>query len=173
MIRAELPPYEGDTAHLRKMFSYFPSGVVALLANVGGTPKGMVASSFTVGVSMEPPLVSCAIRRQSSTWPELKGAHRIGISVFGEDQGEMARQISSKSIASRFEKIPLRHADSSALFIAQAPVWFECSFADELPAGDHTIALLEVHRGGADPELPPLVFYGSTFRQLQVSSADG
>jgi flavin reductase (DIM6/NTAB) family NADH-FMN oxidoreductase RutF len=163
---AHLPHYKGDARALREMFSYFPSGVAALLAEIDGKPTGIVASSFTVGVSIEPPLVSCAIRRASTTWLELRRATRIGISVLAEDHGAMARQIASKDVAGRFADVPLRHTGSSARFIAGAPVWFECSFFDELPAGDHTIVLLEVHRGGADPALKPLVFHGSAFRQL-------
>lgn len=163
---ADLPHYDGDARNLREMFSYFPSGVAALLAEIDGKPTGIVASSFTVGVSIDPPLVSCAVRRASTTWPKLKRASRIGISVLAEDQGAMARQIASKDADERFTDVPLRHTGSSARFIAGAPVWFECAFADELPAGDHTIVLLEVHRGGADPALRPLVFYGSAFRQL-------
>jgi flavin reductase (DIM6/NTAB) family NADH-FMN oxidoreductase RutF len=166
---ADLPHYDGDARNLRAMFACFPSGVAALLAEIDGKTTGIVASSFTVGVSIEPPLVSCAIRRASTTWPELKRAARIGISVLAEDQGAIARQIASKDAAARFDDVPLRHAGSSARFIAGAPVWFECAFHDEHPAGDHTIVLLEVHRGGADPTLRPLVFYGSAFHQLQLS----
>jgi flavin reductase (DIM6/NTAB) family NADH-FMN oxidoreductase RutF len=163
---AELPHYDGDARNLREMFSYFPSGVLALLAEIDDTPTGIIASSFTVGVSIEPPLVSCAIRRASTTWPTLKRASAIGISVLAEDQGKMARQIASQDAAGRFADVPLRHTGSSARFIAGAPVWFECTFYDEHPAGDHTIVLLQVYRGGADPALKPLVFYGSAFRQL-------
>jgi flavin reductase (DIM6/NTAB) family NADH-FMN oxidoreductase RutF len=132
-MRAELPIYDGDARSLREMFSYFPSGVAALLAEIDGKPTGIVASALTVGVSMEPPLVSCAIRRASATWPELKQASGIGVSVLAEDHSKLARQIASKDVASRFEGVPLRHVDSSARFIARAPVWFECTFFESIP----------------------------------------
>lgn len=57
-----LPHYEGDARNLREMFSYFPSGVAALLAEIDGEPTGIVASSFTVGVSIEPPLFLAAVK---------------------------------------------------------------------------------------------------------------
>lgn len=165
-VRAALPRYEADPRQLRETFSYFPSGVVALLADIGGEPQGMVASAFTVGVSTEPPLVSCAIRMASTTWPVLRTAPYLGISVLAAHQGALARQIASPERAGRFADVPLRETGSSARFIAGAPVWFECTVYSELPAGDHTVALLEVHALGADPGVEPLVFHGSAFRQL-------
>ncbi|GAB3535161.1 flavin reductase family protein [Arthrobacter tecti] len=171
-MHAELPRYESDSRQLRETFSYFPSGIVALLAELDGNPYGMVASAFTVGVSMEPPLVSCAIQLSSSTWPILKTAHTIGISVLGEDQAEFARQLGSKKREERFVDVPLRETGSSAQFIAGAPVWFETTFTGEFPAGDHTVALLEVRALGADPGLNPLVFHASAFRQLLLPARD-
>jgi len=170
--RAELPAYEADAQTLRTTISYFPSGVVALLAEVGGEVKGMVASAFTVGVSVDPPLVSCAIQRSSGTWPLLKQADRIGISVLAEGQGALARQISSRNREARFTDVPIRDTGSSARFIAGAPVWFECVLFGEHSAGDHTIALLEITALGADPTLRPLVFHGSTFGGLQMPGAE-
>jgi flavin reductase (DIM6/NTAB) family NADH-FMN oxidoreductase RutF len=166
MTQASLPRYDADPANLRRTFSYFPSGVVALIADVDDEPRGLVAATFTVGVSIEPPLVLCAIQNSSTTWPLLRRAHAIGISVLAEDQGPLGLQIGSKNAAERFVGVPLRSVGSSARFIAGAPVWFECEIYGEHPAGDHAVVLLKVVGLGADPELRPLVFHGSTFRQL-------
>ncbi|WP_051790871.1 flavin reductase family protein [Amycolatopsis jejuensis] len=164
---ASLARYEGNAAELRRVYSSFPSGIVALLARVEGEPQGMVAASFTVGVSMDPPLVSCAVQRVSATWPVLKSAAVIGVSVLAADHGGLARRLGAADRAERFTEVPLRSAGTSALFVAGAPAWFECAVAGEFPAGDHTVALLEVLRCGADPRPDPLVFHGSSFRRLR------
>jgi flavin reductase (DIM6/NTAB) family NADH-FMN oxidoreductase RutF len=145
---------------------------VALIAEVDGAPRGMLAASFTVGVSAEPPLVSCAIQRSSATWPVLRGSPSIGISVLAADQEHLARQIGSPDRSRRFAGVPLRDTGSTARFIAGSPVWLECTLHSEFPAGDHTVALLEVRGLGADPGLPPLVFHGSTFRRLLLPACD-
>ncbi|GAB6983504.1 hypothetical protein JCM10369A_00280 [Nocardioides pyridinolyticus] len=46
-----------DPTRLREAFGVFPSGVVAVAAEVDGELVGLVASSFTA-VSLEPALVS-------------------------------------------------------------------------------------------------------------------
>ncbi|MCZ4136139.1 oxidoreductase, partial [Escherichia coli] len=45
---------ELDPLTLRKVFAQHPSGVAALCAELDGEKTGIVASSFTVGVSLEP-----------------------------------------------------------------------------------------------------------------------
>ena len=56
---------------LREAFSHFPSGVVAIAAEVAGTRHGLAASTF-VPVSLDPPLVSFCVQNTSTTWPKLK-----------------------------------------------------------------------------------------------------
>jgi len=166
VTRASLPRYKNDTRALRHAFSLFPSGVVALIARTEGEIEGMVASAFTVGVSLTPPLVSCAIQTKSRTWPRLGRASSIGISVLAEGQGDIAREIAGEDRLRRFASAPLRHVGSDAVFVSGAPVWFECTIHAEVEAGDHIVVLLEVIGVGADPALRPLVFHASSFNQL-------
>jgi flavin reductase (DIM6/NTAB) family NADH-FMN oxidoreductase RutF len=161
-----LTPYLPDSQLLRTTFSYFPSGVVALAAEVDGEPEGLVASSFTVGVSLEPPLVVLSVQNTSTTWPTLKKAERIGISVLGETHGQTARQIAAKNKATRFENLELEASESGALFVHGSPVWLETKWYAEYPAGDHTLVLLEVTALYTDATVEPLVFHGSAFKQL-------
>jgi flavin reductase (DIM6/NTAB) family NADH-FMN oxidoreductase RutF len=157
---------ELDTATVRRAFAGFPSGVVALIARVDGAPVGLVASSFTVGVSSTPPLVSVAMRRSSATWPLLRRADRIGVSVLAEDQAHLARQLSAPDRARRFDGVDLIATGTGARLLAGAASWFECALHSEVDAGDHTVAFLEVIALGTSPDRPPLFFHGSTFRRL-------
>jgi len=161
-----LTPYSPDSQLLRTTFSYFPSGVVALAAVVDGVNEGLVASSFTVGVSMDPPLVAFSVQNTSTTWPTLAKAERIGISVLGETHGQTARQIAAKDKSTRFENLELEKSADGALFVHGSPVWLETKAYSEAPAGDHTMIFLEVTGIYADGEIEPLVFHGSAFKQL-------
>lgn len=161
-----LTAHAEDTRLLRDTFGHFPSGVVALAATVGGEDSVLVASSFTVGVSLDPPLVMFAVQKSSSTWPTLRRAGRIGVSVLSQQQGTLCRQLSGKDKAARFAGVPVERIDGGAVLIEGAAVSMDCTIHDEYPAGDHDIVVLEVHASQIDSGITPLVFHGSRFRSL-------
>ncbi|TQR79565.1 flavin reductase, partial [Mycobacterium hodleri] len=49
-------------ANLRHVFAHVPSGVAAVSAIVDGVPVVLVASSFQVGISADPPLVLFSVQ---------------------------------------------------------------------------------------------------------------
>jgi flavin reductase (DIM6/NTAB) family NADH-FMN oxidoreductase RutF len=151
---------------LRSTFGCFPSGVTAVATMIDGQPDGMAASSFT-SVSLDPPLVSVCVDRGSSTWVRLREAGRLGVSVLGGGHDLLCRQLASKN-GDRFAGVPIRTSEDGAVFIEEASGWFECTLEEELPAGDHVIALLRIHALGSSPEIEPLVFHASAFRRLEV-----
>jgi flavin reductase (DIM6/NTAB) family NADH-FMN oxidoreductase RutF len=152
-------------AQLRQVFAAFPTGVAAVAAIIDGEPAGLAANSF-VSVSLDPPLVSVCIGHTSTTWPALRTAGRLGISVLGAHQETASRQLSSRD-GERFAGLRWRATDNGAVVVCEASAWFDCSVEQEIPAGDHDIVLLRVHDLGASEALP-LVFHGSTYRQLQA-----
>ena len=160
------PRDEVYLATVRRAFALFPSGVVSLVAVVDGHEVGMVASSFTVGVSADPPLVSVAIQRTSTSWPRLRASASIGVSVFAEDQAALARQMAGPDRDRRFEGVTLLSTRSDARFVEGAATWFECTVHDEVDAGDHTVAFLEVVAVRTAEALRPLVFQGSGFHRI-------
>ncbi|MDR1998831.1 MAG: flavin reductase family protein [Frankiaceae bacterium] len=153
-----------DELVLRETYGCFPTGVTAVAAMLDGRPTGMAASSFT-SVSIDPPLVSVCIANASRTWPALRGAARLGVSVLGEGHELAARQLAART-GDRFAGLGVEVSEEGAIFIEGSTAWLDCSIRDELPAGDHLIALLRIHGLAAHLDVPPLVFHGSAFRQL-------
>lgn len=153
-----------DSVVLRRAFGCFPSGVTAVCAMVGDEPIGMAASAFT-SVSLTPPLVSVCFQTSSSTWPRLRDRPRLGISVLAEGHDDICMSLSRKTI-DRFADIAWDRTSTGGVFVHGATAWLDCSLYGEIPAGDHTVALFEIHGLRADPEAAPLVFHGSRFRRL-------
>ncbi|MGC5247437.1 flavin reductase family protein [Gordonia sp. DT219] len=159
-----IAPYTGDTTALRRIFGGFPTGVVALSA-VGddGHPIVMVASTFAVGVSQDPPLVVFAAQHSSSTWPDLARAHRLGVSVLGAEMAGRCRQLSSKNRAKRLADIPVSILDSGAVLLPDGTAWFECEVTAAHRAGDHDLVVMQVLGFGEKLDADPLVWHRSTF----------
>jgi flavin reductase (DIM6/NTAB) family NADH-FMN oxidoreductase RutF len=167
MMTRSLKPVTGDVTELRRVFGCFPSGVAAVCALTDDGPAGMAASSFT-SVSMDPPLVSVCIQHTSTTWPVLRERQRLGVSVLAQDHEDVGKQLASKS-GDRFVGVAWEATPDGGVLVGGSTAWLECSLHAEVPAGDHLIALLEIHSMTADPDTAPLVFHASTFRRLDVA----
>lgn len=157
-----------DTGAVRAAFAEFPSGVVTLGAHVNNEPTVMVASSFTVGVSLEPPMVLFSVQNSSTTWPTLRKAERIGISILASSHNATIGKLASKDKKARLQDMDTSVAHSGALFISDAGQRLECSIAHEYPAGDHHVVVLEVLEMTRNTDVEPLIFHRSTFHRLQA-----
>lgn len=149
---------------LREAFGHFPTGVIAVAAEVGGARVGLAASTF-VPVSLDPPLVSFCVQNTSTTWPTLQDAPSLGISVLGEAHDAAARTLAAKT-GDRFAGLETVSHDGGAVFVKGTSVWLESAVEQLVPAGDHTIVVLRVSDIGVDPEVAPIVFHRSAFRRL-------
>ncbi len=161
-----MSPTDLNPTSLREAFGHFPSGVIAIAAEVAGTRVGMAASTF-VPVSLEPPLVSFAVQNTSTTWPQLKDVPYLGISVLGESHDEAARALAAKT-GDRFAGLRTVSTPTGAVFVEGTSVWLESSIEQLIPAGDHTIVILRVSDITVHPDVPPIVFHRSTFRRLGI-----
>jgi flavin reductase (DIM6/NTAB) family NADH-FMN oxidoreductase RutF len=149
---------------LRDAFGHFPTGVIAIAAEVDGTPVGLAASTF-VPVSLDPPLVSFCVQNKSTTWPTLAGCPRLGISLLGERHDSAARALAAKT-GDRFAGLATVTSAQGAVFIEGTSVWIESSIEQSIPAGDHDVVILRVTEMSIHPEIAPMVFHRSTFRRL-------
>ncbi|WP_054815474.1 flavin reductase family protein [Nocardia arizonensis] len=160
----ELFEFPADGTGLRRAFANFPSGVVAVCAEVDGVPHGLAVSTF-VPVSLDPPLVSFCVQNSSSTWPKLERADHLGLSLLGIDQQAAAKALGARE-GDRFRDSELHRGTGDAVFIDGASAWIEGVPEARVPAGDHSVVILRIHRLATRADIEPLVFHGSRFRRL-------
>lgn len=157
-----------DPVRLREAFGIFPSGVVAIAAEVDGRPVGLAASSFT-SVSLEPPLVSFSIAASSRTWPDLRRAAHLGVTILADHHGQVCRRLAGP-VADRFADVACTVSDDGAVTLDEGLARFDCTIYREIEAGDHVIVLLRLHAVEQDDTSSPLVFHRSAFRRMEASA---
>lgn len=158
---------------LREAFSHFPQGVVLLAAEIDGSRHALIVSTFTAGVSLDPPLVSVALQHSSRTWPLLRHRPRLGVSLLRRGQAAIARQLASPERHARFAGLDVAVDPEGAVTLRNVPVSMTTSLHGEMPAGDHDLALLEVHSIDSVPGAEAMVFHRSMFRGLGDRDLNG
>lgn len=150
-----------DPARLRAAFGTFPTGVVAVATHVDGGLVGLAASSFT-SVSLDPPLVSFSIANASRTWPALRRATHVGVTVLADHHHTVARQLAGP-MGTRFDGLDVVVSDNGAVTLTDGIAWFDTTIERHVTAGDHTIVLLRLHAVEHVDHSLPLVFHRSGF----------
>lgn len=133
------PPVDG--AALRHAVAAFPTGVVLL----------------------------AALAHTSTSWPRLREAPRLGLTVLADHQDE-ARTLLSRPAQRRFDGVDLRVADDGAITLPDAAATLTLAPHAEHPGGDHTIAVYRVLTATRELERGPLVFHSPHYRSLGAHS---
>lgn len=160
-----------DRVRLRTAFGIFPTGVVAIAAEVGGVVTGLAASSFT-SVSLDPPLVSVNLANTSKTWPDLRRARHLGVTILAGHQDDVCRQLAGP-VEHRLDGVDCSVSPDGAVTLDEGLAQFDCTIYREVEAGDHLLVLLRLHAvAHADASAgDPLVFHRSAFGQLRSASS--
>lgn len=147
-------------AVMREVLGHFVSGIVVVTATTPNGPIGFTCQSFA-SLSLDPPLVSFAPARTSSTWPQIREADTFCVNVLAADHQELSAGFarSADSGVDKFAGVPWRPSPSGAPVLDGVSAWIDCRLWNEYDGGDHTIAVGRVLDLGASPERLPLLFY--------------
>jgi flavin reductase (DIM6/NTAB) family NADH-FMN oxidoreductase RutF len=156
-----------DQRRLRDAFGTFPSGVVAIAAELQGRPVGLAASSFT-SVSIDPPLVAVNLAVSSKTWPDLRRCSHLGVTVLADHHADVCRALAGP-VEHRFDDLAYTTTPEGAVILAEGLASFDCTIYREVEAGDHVLVLLRLHAVEQAEGLgSPLVFHRSGFGTLRT-----
>ncbi|MGD7002515.1 flavin reductase family protein [Corynebacterium halotolerans] len=150
---------------LRSILAHAPTPITAVAARIEGELVGMIVGSF-IGLSLEPPLVGLSIQKTSTTWPVLRTAEQIGITVLSENHRTIVRQIAGPA-ATRFTGLDLRE-EHGAVLLNEGSAQLRTHLVQEVDTGDHLLAILEIEDAAENPAASALVFHGSQIRGVQL-----
>jgi flavin reductase len=152
---------------LRSVMRRVPAAVAVVTVDVGGQRAGLTVASL-VSLSLEPPLVGFAIRRDAALHELLREAQELAVSVLAAGQEHIAQHFArGVPPIALWERIPLRDQPEGPPQLEGAVAWLRCRLTEELPTGDHTffVAAVETAEPGS-PDARPLVFHGQAYAAL-------
>jgi flavin reductase (DIM6/NTAB) family NADH-FMN oxidoreductase RutF len=154
---------EGD--ELRAVMGRFPAGVAVVTVDFDGQRLGLTVASL-VSLSLEPPLVGVAIRRDAALHELLRESGAFALSMLAEGQEHLAQHFArGVPPIALWERIPLHDAEGPPQ-LDGAVGWLRCRTAAEHPTGDHTFFVGEVDSAEPGPGRQPLVFHGQSYVAL-------
>ena len=129
---------------LRALFREIPSPVGVVTLEAEGQAAGLTVGSF-VTLSVDPPLVGIALRRDAALHELLRDAGSFAISILAQGQEHLAqhfaRGVPPIGLWVGIETTP---GELGAPLLEGAVGWIECRLGPDLQAGDHTFFVGEV-----------------------------
>ena len=143
----------------------FPTGVAVVTVDLRGQRVGLTVASL-VSLSLEPPLVGLAIRKDAALHELLRDAGALAVSMLAAGQEGIAQHFARgvppialwQGVAVRNETGPPELEGASA--------WLRARVVGEHETGDHTFFVCEVESVEQGPAQQPLVFYRQGYESL-------
>jgi flavin reductase len=150
---------------LRAVMGRFPAGVAVVTVDLEGQRVGLTIASL-VSLSLDPPLVGVAIRRDAALHELMRGADEFAVSMLAEGQESLAQHFArGVPPIALWEGVSLRDAEGPPQ-LEGATGWLRCRPTAQHPTGDHTFFVGEVESAEPGPGRRPLVFHGQSYLAL-------
>lgn len=155
-----------DPATQREVFGALPTGVTAVTGlTEDRTPRGFIVGTFQ-SLSLDPPLVTFAVDKSSSTWPTLRSTGRFTANILSTEQLHVSRALSRKG-DEKFRGVDYEEGPLGTPHISGAAAWIDCEVLSEVVAGDHYMIV------GSIEEITPgvgeaLMFRGGKFGEFTM-----
>ena len=161
----DLPPDAPLAARvLRAALGRFATGVtIVSCLDPAGQPVGLTVNSFSA-LSLDPPLVSWALRDSSPSVAAFVAARHFAVNVLAEAQVELSRRFAA-GLPNKFEHGAWRAGEGGAPVLAGCAAHFECEQLSCQTAGDHHLFIGRVLRLD-DGAVRPLLFHAGHYHRL-------
>ena len=158
------PSDRRDDRALRVALGQFATGVTVITTRApDGAFVGLTANSFGA-LSLEPPLISWALRLASASLHVFQGNERFVVNVLTEAQVETSRLFASPA-GDKFSQVAHAENQHGMPYLHGAAAWFECRRVSHQVAGDHCLFIAEVERY-THAETAPLLFHAGGYFTL-------
>jgi flavin reductase len=150
---------------LRGVMRRFPAGVAVITVDLEGERLGLTLGTL-VSLSLEPPLVGFAIKREAALHELLRRAGSFGISLLAAGQEGLAQHFArGVPPIGIWQGVELVEGEEPPL-LAGAVGWLRGHVLAEHPAGTHTFFVGEIDSAAAGPSDRPLAYFQQAYHGL-------
>jgi flavin reductase (DIM6/NTAB) family NADH-FMN oxidoreductase RutF len=144
-----------------------PAAVAVVTVEAEGRPVGLTVASL-VSLSLDPPLVGFAIRRDAALHELLRESQELAISILAADQEHLAQHFArGVPPIALWERIPLRDDEAPGPpQLADSAAWLRGRVEQEHATGDHTFFVATVESAEPGPRQSPLVLHDQAYAAL-------
>lgn len=156
-----------DSEQLRRAMRAWTTGVTVVTAKHGNLQYGMTVNSFT-SISLEPPLVSLALRHLTHTHELVERSGEFAVTILSAGQKELSDRFAGKypEITDRFEGVTTETLLLDAPLIQGGIAYFNCRVIQSIPVGENTLFVAEVIAVRGEGEGDPLVYHNRVYHRL-------
>lgn len=150
---------------LRGVMRRFPAGIAVVTVDADGQRAGLTLGTL-VSLSLDPPLVGFAIKKEAAMHELLRNAGTFGLSLLAAGQ---------EGIAEHFARgvPPIAHwagievlEDDGPPLLAGAVGWLRGKVLAEHPAGSHSFFVGEIESADQGPSDKPLAYVSQAYVDL-------
>jgi flavin reductase (DIM6/NTAB) family NADH-FMN oxidoreductase RutF len=160
-------PVEADL--YRQVMRHFPSGITVVTLRAGEEIHGLTVSAFC-SVSLEPPLVLVCIGTDLYSHQLIERGQCFAVNFLGEDDADLSDRFAGRlsDLRDRFDGVGYSADATGAPILERCIAYLDCSVFAAYDGGDHTIYVGLVVAAGVNRHAPPLVYYQSRYRHLDL-----
>ncbi len=156
-----------DGGQFRQVMGHFATGVTIITTHGGdGLAQGLTANAFS-SVSLEPPLCLVCIAKSAESWPAFPRSGVFTVNFLSSSQESLSRRF-AKSGGDKFEGVGYRIGGNGCVILDDALAHLECTIAQSVDAGDHTVHLGRVDALAMDQEAEPLLYFRGGYRNVRA-----
>ena len=150
---------------LRDVMRRFPTGVAVVTVNADGERIGLTLGTL-VSLSLDPPLVGFAIRKDAALHELLRRAGTFGVSLLAAGQEGLAQHFArGVPPIGLWQGVELLDEDGP-LLLAGSIGWLRGTILAEHPAGSHTFFVGEIENATVGATDRPLAYVSQAYRDL-------
>ena len=150
-----------DPQRYREFFGQLPTGVTAIVARGPSGPVGLIVGTFS-SVSLDPPLVSFMVTRNSRSWLSVRAEGRFTANILASDQRSLSQKLAGWS-PDKFRNVSFDENNDQVIHGCLA--WAACTLDREVEAGDHLIVLASPHELVVTRATRPLIFFQRAYHR--------